>query len=109
MTTTTARPRRPAGPGSEKLGRLYRDRLSRGRATLGEMFGGHIEIASEGARVTTSDGRAFLNCGGYGVFLTGARHPAVIRRVAEQLHTHPIATRIFLEPRRRSPPRRWCR
>ncbi|MFD5813728.1 aspartate aminotransferase family protein [Streptomyces sp. NPDC059618] len=85
-------------PDRHQLGRLYRDRLSKGRATLGEMFGGHVEVASEGARVTTSDGRTFLNCGGYGVFLTGARHPAVIRRVAEQLHTHPVATRIFLEP-----------
>ncbi|MEW2164643.1 aminotransferase class III-fold pyridoxal phosphate-dependent enzyme [Streptomyces sp. NPDC007084] len=85
-------------PDRHELGRLYRGRLSKGRATLGEMFGGHIEVASEGAHVTTSDGRTFLNCGGYGVFLTGARHPAVIRRVSEQLHTHPIATRIFLEP-----------
>lgn len=85
-------------PDRHELGRLYRSRLSKGRATLGEMFGGHVEVASEGAHVTTSDGRTFLNCGGYGVFLTGARHPAVIRRVAEQLHTHPVATRIFLEP-----------
>jgi putrescine aminotransferase len=82
----------------ESLGRLYRSRLSKGRATLGEMFGGHIEVASHGAWVTTSEGRRFLNCGGYGVFLMGARHPTVVRHVAEQLHSHPIATRIFLEP-----------
>jgi len=82
----------------ETLGRLYRTRLSKGRATLGEMFGGHIEIASQGAWVTTADGSRFLNCGGYGVFLTGARHPTVLRHVTEQLHTHPVATRLFLEP-----------
>ncbi|WP_369231284.1 aspartate aminotransferase family protein [Streptomyces sp. R21] len=82
----------------EALGRLYRTRLSKGRATLGEMFGGHVEIASQGAWVTTSDGSRFLNCGGYGVFLTGARHPTVLRYVTEQLHTHPVATRLFLEP-----------
>ncbi|WP_078876871.1 aminotransferase class III-fold pyridoxal phosphate-dependent enzyme [Streptomyces sp. 150FB] len=84
--------------GRAELGKLYRTRLSKGRATLGELFGGHIEVASQGAWVTTSDGKTFLNCGGYGVFLTGARHPTVIRHVAEQLATHPVATRLFLEP-----------
>ncbi|HET6357791.1 aspartate aminotransferase family protein [Streptomyces sp.] len=77
---------------------MYREHMNRGRATLGEMFGGHVEVASQGAWVTTAEGRRFLNCGGYGVFLTGARHPTVIRHVAEQLQTHPIATRLFLEP-----------
>ncbi|MEV7089663.1 aminotransferase class III-fold pyridoxal phosphate-dependent enzyme [Streptomyces sp. NPDC093085] len=90
----------PGAPalGRAELGRLYRSRLSKGRATLGELFGGHVEVASQGAWVTTSEGRTFLNCGGYGVFLTGARHPTVIRHVAEQLATHPVATRLFLEP-----------
>ncbi|MBO3747435.1 aspartate aminotransferase family protein [Streptosporangiaceae bacterium NEAU-GS5] len=82
----------------ERLGRLYRTRLNRGRATLGEMFGGHVEVASQGAWVTSSEGRRFLNCGGYGVFFMGARHPRVIAAVAEQLQAHPVATRIFLEP-----------
>lgn len=82
----------------DRLGRLYRSRLSKGRATLGEMFGGHIEVSSSGAWVTTSTGRRFLNCGGYGVFIAGARHPAVVSAVMEQLNSHPVATRIFLEP-----------
>jgi putrescine aminotransferase len=82
----------------DRLGRLYRSRLSKGRATLGEMFGGHIEVASAGAWVSTSTGRRFLNCGGYGVFLMGARHPRVVAAVTEQLGRHPVATRIFLEP-----------
>jgi putrescine aminotransferase len=82
----------------DELGGLYRSRLSKGRATLGEMFGGHVEVASEGAWVTTSTGRRFLNCGGYGVFLMGARHPTVVRAVERQLRSHPVATRIFLEP-----------
>ncbi|WP_328492656.1 aminotransferase class III-fold pyridoxal phosphate-dependent enzyme [Streptomyces sp. NBC_00414] len=88
----------PTPTAREELGRLYRSRLSKGRATLGEMFGGHIEVASEGAWVTTAEGSRFLNCGGYGVFLTGARHPTVLRYVTEQLHSHPVATRLFLEP-----------
>lgn len=82
----------------EELGRLYRRRLNRGRATLGEMFGGHIETLSDGAWVHSSEGLRFLNCGGYGVLLMGARHPTVVRHVTEQLNRHPVATRVFLEP-----------
>ncbi|MFJ4876188.1 aspartate aminotransferase family protein [Streptomyces sp. NPDC088745] len=85
-------------PGREELGRLYREHMNRGRATLGEMFGGHVEVSSQGAWVTTAEGERFLNCGGYGVFLMGARHPTVVRHVSEQLHSHPISTRLFLEP-----------
>ncbi|WP_432095810.1 aspartate aminotransferase family protein [Streptomyces sp. bgisy100] len=86
------------GPGREELGRMVREHMNRGRATLGEMFGGHVEVASQGAWVTTAEGERFLNCGGYGVFLMGSRHPTVLRHVTEQLATHPIATRVFLEP-----------
>jgi putrescine aminotransferase len=77
---------------------LYRRHLSKGRATLAELFGNHMEVASDGARVRTSDGGEFLNCGGYGVFILGARHPVVMEAVLGQLRTHPIATRIMLEP-----------
>ncbi len=77
---------------------LYRTCVSKGRATLGELFGGHVEVESRGAWVTTASGRDFLNCGGYGVFITGAGHPTVIRAVERQLHRHPVSTRLFLEP-----------
>ncbi|WP_308405590.1 aspartate aminotransferase family protein [Streptomyces tardus] len=82
---------------AEILG-LYRAHLSKGRATLAELFGSHMEIASEGAWLHTSDGERFLNAGGYGVFLMGARHPLVVEEVQRQLTTHPTATRILLEP-----------
>src|SRR3712207_3195486 len=85
-------------PARESLGRLYRSRLSRGRAVLGEMFGGLVEVASDGAWVILDDGSRLLNCGGYGVFLTGARHPTVVRHVLDQLQVHPVATRVLLEP-----------
>ncbi|MDT0262143.1 aspartate aminotransferase family protein [Jatrophihabitans lederbergiae] len=77
---------------------LYRAHLSKGRATLAELFGSHMEVWSEGSWLQTSDGEKFLNCGGYGVFIMGARHPIVMDAVLTQLHTHPIATRILLEP-----------
>jgi len=82
----------------EEILGLYRAHLSKGRATLAELFGSHMEVESSGAWLTTSDGERFLNCGGYGVFIMGARHPIVIEAVERQLHTHPVATRILLEP-----------
>src|SRR5438270_7959891 len=77
---------------------LYRTHLSKGRATVAELFGAHMEVASEGAWLWTSDGERFLNCGGYGVFIMGAKHPVVMDAVRRQLETHPVATRILLEP-----------
>jgi putrescine aminotransferase len=76
----------------------YRRFLSSGRAALGELFGGDIEVASEGAWVHTSTGKRLLNCGGYGVFITGARHPRVVEAVRRQLDTNPVATRLLVEP-----------
>ncbi|HWH01651.1 MAG TPA: aminotransferase class III-fold pyridoxal phosphate-dependent enzyme [Pilimelia sp.] len=78
--------------------RLYRAHLSKGRATVAELFGSHLEVASEGAWVWLRDGEELLNCGGYGVFIMGARHPLVMEAVLDQLHRHPTATRILLEP-----------
>ncbi|MEV7320803.1 aminotransferase class III-fold pyridoxal phosphate-dependent enzyme [Streptomyces sp. NPDC093970] len=88
-----------AGTEGRETARLYRRHLSRGRGKLGEMFGGQVEVASAGSWVRTEDGRAYLNCGGYGVFLAGACHPRIVAAVEQQLRTHPLATRLLLEPR----------
>lgn len=77
---------------------LYRRHLSKGRATMAQLLGSHMEIESRGPWLWTSDGGRYLNCGGYGVFLMGARHPIVMEEVERQLHTHPVSTRIMLEP-----------
>lgn len=82
----------------EEILGLYRAHLSKGRATLAELFGSHMEVESSGAWLRTSDGERFLNAGGYGVFIMGARHPIVMEEVERQLHSHPTATRILLEP-----------
>jgi putrescine aminotransferase len=96
MTTFLDTPRETEST-AEILG-LYRAHLSKGRATVAELFGSHMEVASAGAWLKTSDGESFLNCGGYGVFIMGARHPVVMDAVRRQLETHPVATRILLEP-----------
>ncbi|WP_434599886.1 aspartate aminotransferase family protein [Streptomyces sp. A5-4] len=82
----------------ERVALAYRRTMSSGRARLAEVLGGHVEVESSGAWLTTGEGRRFLNVGGYGVFITGARHPRVVREVERQLRKHPIGTRIFLDP-----------
>jgi putrescine aminotransferase len=81
-----------------RLIQRYRRHLSRGRALLGQVSGGLVEIESSGCWVTASNGRRLLDAGGYGVFLHGHRHPVVVDAVARQLHRHPLATRVLLEP-----------
>ncbi|WP_214324429.1 aspartate aminotransferase family protein [Nonomuraea sediminis] len=77
---------------------LYRHHLSTGRARLAELIGGRQELASHGSHVTDADGHHLLDCGGYGVFLLGHTHPAVVEAVVAQARTHPMATRLLLEP-----------
>ncbi len=96
---TTVHDATAAGPArTDEIRRAYRRHVSRGRAKLADLFGGHVEVGSTGAWVYTSDGRRFLNAGGYGVFLHGARHPAIVDAVVNQVRTHPIATRLLMEP-----------
>lgn len=68
------------------------------RATLDRLLGGAVEVGSDGAWVHASDGRSYLDFGGYGVFILGHRHPAVLDAVRRQLDTHPMSSRVFLEP-----------
>jgi len=76
----------------------YRRHVSRGRARLAELTGGLVEVSSAGSTVTDALGRDYLDCGGYGVFLLGHRHPAVVSAVIEQVQRHPLSTRLMLDP-----------
>ena len=76
----------------------YRKHQGRGRARLASLTGGVMEIASYGARVFDADGKEYVDCGGYGVFLLGHCHPRVVEAVTEQVCRHPLATRLLLEP-----------
>ncbi|MFH8618916.1 aspartate aminotransferase family protein [Streptomyces sp. NPDC017979] len=76
----------------------YRRHVSRGRARLAALTGGAAEVASAGSRVWDADGREYVDCGGYGVFLLGHCHPKVVDAVVDQVRRHPMATRILLEP-----------
>jgi len=76
----------------------YRRYVSRGRARLAELTGGLVEVSSQGSTVVDATGRELLDCGGYGVFLLGHRHPAVLSAVVDQVQRHPLSTRLMLDP-----------
>lgn len=97
MEATTSRMTGGLASGAD-LVTAYRRHLSKGRAMFGEVTGGLDEVMSAGAWVFSSDGRRLLDCGGYGVFLHGHRHPVVLAAVIRQLERHPLATRVLLEP-----------
>ncbi|WP_405976780.1 aspartate aminotransferase family protein [Streptomyces sp. NBC_00988] len=88
----------PTTPPPPDTAELYRRHLGTGRAVMGTVLGGMAEVYSEGAWVHTDNGRRYLDFGGYGVFILGHRHPAVLEAVHRQLDAHPLATRVFLEP-----------
>jgi putrescine aminotransferase len=93
----TMSPPLPTDSGTDVVD-LYLRHIGSGRAVMGRVMGGMAEISSEGCWIHTDDGRRFLDFGGYGVFLLGHRHPAVVAAVHRQLDTHPLASRVFLEP-----------
>jgi putrescine aminotransferase len=90
----------PAAPidGARVLADLRRH-VGRGRASLAQLTGGAVEVASQGSRVIDSEGREYLDCGGYGVFILGHRHAGVVGAVRRQLDAHPLGTRLLAEPR----------
>jgi putrescine aminotransferase len=77
---------------------LCRTHYGSTRALLGNVLGGMAEIGSEGPWIDATDGRRYLDFGGYGVFLLGHRHPAVTAAVHRQLDVHPMSSRVFFEP-----------
>lgn len=78
--------------------RQHRDHVNRGFANLATLVGLPVEVRSAGALVYDETDVPYLDCGGYGVFLLGHRHPRVVDAVTDQLGRHPLATRGLLEP-----------
>ncbi|GAA1936847.1 aspartate aminotransferase family protein [Nocardioides marmoribigeumensis] len=76
----------------------YDQHVSSSLANIARMVSTPVETHAEGAHVHGSDGRTYLDCGGFGVFLLGHRHPKVVEAVHRQLDRNPLATRLFLNP-----------
>jgi len=57
------------------------------------------ECSGEGIHVFDEKGNRYIDCaGGYGVFVLGHRHPAVIAAVKDQLERLPMSSKIFFNP-----------
>jgi putrescine aminotransferase len=74
----------------------YRKHVNRGFAGLAGIIGLPIGVRSSGCYVFDERGRAYLDCGGYGVFLHGHCHPLIIEAVQAQLRRHPLPTHPLL-------------
>ncbi len=76
----------------------YRRHVNSGMARVHSLAATPAEVAATGNRVTGDDGREYLDCGGYCVFLLGHGHPRVLAAVTEQLHRRALGTRSLLDP-----------
>jgi len=76
----------------------YTKHVNSSLASLARMVAAPVEVAAAGSKVYGSDGQTYLDCGGFGVFLLGHCHPAVVAAVRQQLERNPLATRLFLNP-----------
>jgi putrescine aminotransferase len=74
----------------------YGAHVNTGLASLARLVAAPVEVSAAGSKVRGSDGHAYLDCGGFGVFLLGHCHPAVVTAVRTQLERNPLATRLFL-------------
>ncbi|WP_378730022.1 aspartate aminotransferase family protein [Nocardia brasiliensis] len=76
----------------------YRRHISSGLATVAQLSGGTFEQEAHGCWVLGGDGRRYLDVGGFGVFLLGHSHPAVVEAVCAQVRRRALATRMLLDP-----------
>jgi putrescine aminotransferase len=76
----------------------YLRHVNKSLASLARLIAAPVEVSAAGSKVRGSDGHTYLDCGGFGVFLLGHCHPAVVAAVRQQLARNPLATRLFLNP-----------
>jgi putrescine aminotransferase len=74
----------------------YTRHVNASLASIARLVSSPVEMAARGTMVQGSDGKTYLDCGGFGVFLLGHCHPAVVAAVRRQLERNPLATRLFL-------------
>jgi putrescine aminotransferase len=83
---------------AERLAGVYREHVNSGWTKMISMLGGHVETRAMGNYVFDESGQRFLDCGGFGVFMLGHRHPVILERVRAQLDVQPLPNRLFFSP-----------
>jgi putrescine aminotransferase len=86
----------PAPSQRDTVLRRYSRHVNASLASLSRLLAAPVELRSAGTKVYGDDGKTYLDCGGFGVFLLGHCHPRVVAAVRRQLETHPLSTRLFL-------------
>jgi len=86
----------PASSDRDRVLTRYARHVNTGLASLARLVAAPVEVSAAGSKVHGSDGHTYLDCGGFGVFLLGHCHPAVVAAVRAQLERNPLATRLFL-------------
>lgn len=74
----------------------YEAHVSVGQARLARWMNLPVEVQSKGCWVIEDEGDAYLNVGGYGVFLLGHCHPDVVAAASKQLKSLPFSTRMLI-------------
>lgn len=85
-------------PPDPTTGELHGQHVNRAMAVMLRLMGSRSEVRSEGSLVYDEEGLDYLDCGGFGVFLLGHRHPGVVGAVERQLARHPMSTHSLFEP-----------
>ncbi len=75
----------------------YRRHLSEGWATFNALLGAGVETRAAGCFVYDEQGRPYLDCGGYGVYLLGHSHPRVVEAVCAQVRRRALPSRVLLD------------
>lgn len=63
---------------------------------MAELAGTPVEVSAAGTRLRDETDTEYLDCGGYGVFLLGHCHPAVVDAVRGQVGRLPLSTRALI-------------
>jgi putrescine aminotransferase len=95
-TQTTRDTAADAVPLRDTVLHRYGAHVNSALASLSRLLAAPVEVRSAGTHVHGDDGRTYLDCGGFGVFLLGHCHPRVVSAVRTQLERHPLSTRLFL-------------
>lgn len=71
---------------------------NRSKARLSSLMNLPIETSAKGAEIIDENGQAYLDCGGFGVFILGHRHPQVVSAVKAQIDCMPMSSRTLVNP-----------
>lgn len=77
---------------------VYSRHVNAGMARIFDLSSSPLELRSEGCVVFDEHDHAYLDCGGYCVFLLGHCHPDIVAAVTRAVNRHPLATRLLFEP-----------